>query len=73
MTNLHKVFLCLLSILLIECSSIKKKENTFKEDRLTMSVSGGESFSYESDNPNLVCLAFLNNFKDSIVVFRNNF
>ena len=48
-----------------------KKKTNFDEDNITMSSAKGESFSYKSDDPNLICLAFLNKSQDSIVVFNN--
>lgn len=71
MTSFYKILLCLSSSILIGCSSIEKGMANFKEDNIIMSSAKGESFSYKSDNPNLICFAFLNKFQDSIVVYNN--
>ncbi|MCA6421551.1 MAG: hypothetical protein IM568_01890 [Flavobacterium sp.] len=57
-------------ILIVGCNPLKKNEfDFFKENSLVISNGQGNSFSFNSENKNLICLAFLNNFQDSIVVF----
>lgn len=71
---MFKKFIILFSLIIllcIGCKSLKNKALDFKEGPLTISTTKGESFSFNSENPNLICLAFLNNFQDSIIVFNN--
>jgi hypothetical protein len=57
-------------ILIVGCKPLEKNEiDFFKENSLTISNGQGNSFSFNSENKNLICLAFLNDFQDSIVVF----
>ncbi|WP_445711811.1 hypothetical protein [Flavobacterium sp.] len=62
----------LISIVFVSCNvHLKEQYLNFQEERVIISKTSGKDFSFKSENENLICLAFLNEFKDSIVVLKN--
>jgi hypothetical protein len=71
MINSYK-WIILLFFIFISCKSTDKRIADYEEENKTISFSSGDSFTFETNNSNIICLAFLNNFQDSIVVLKNN-
>ncbi|UUC46757.1 hypothetical protein [Flavobacterium cerinum] len=58
--------------LFTRCKPFENSRFGYQKDKLTISTAEGESFSFHSEDPNFICLGFLNNFQDSIVVLCDN-
>lgn len=72
MNNLKFLFTSFICLSLIKCGSIDKNKIKFNEDSVTISIASLNNISCKSDDPNIICFAFLNKFQDSIIVLRND-
>lgn len=73
----YYIILANLIILLASCTSTKSVLKDYEDQAIVYSNTNNEytktiDFSFESDDENLLCLGFLDKFKEDVVVYLND-